>query len=83
MAEPAVDISSRDQWHGSWGLGLGIITDGTNRYLYHGGNNVIFLADFIYGFEENLGYVLLTNSAFGNAMIEQLEIRMYDKDLPR
>lgn len=83
MAVPEASVGSRDEWHGSWGLGLGIITDGTNRYLYHGGNNVIFLADFIYGFEENLGYVLLTNSALGGAMIEQLEVKVFGKDLPR
>jgi hypothetical protein len=39
--------------------------EGACRYVYHTGNNVIFITDFIYGVEENLGYALLTNSSEG------------------
>ena len=49
----------------------------------HGGNNVIFIADFIYGVEEDLGYVLLTNSANGKRMVEPIERRVYGRDLGR
>ena len=67
----------------SWGLGLGVVTDAHGTYMYHGGNNVIFIADFIYGFEENLGYVLLTNGANGAAIVESIEQRVFGKDVPR
>jgi CubicO group peptidase (beta-lactamase class C family) len=66
--------------HG-WGQGLGVVTDGGRRYIYHGGNNVIFIADFIYGVEENMGYVLLTNSSNGRQMVEALELRVFGRDL--
>ena len=56
----AVTIEVDDDLERSWGLGLGIVTDGPRRYFYYGGNNVIFIADFICGVEERLGYVLLT-----------------------
>ena len=83
MAEPVARVGSRGNWQGNWGLGLGSVTDGQGTYVYHGGNNVIFLADLIYGLEENIGYVLLTNSANGGAMIEQVERRIFGKDIPR
>ena len=67
----------------SWGPGLGVITDGPRRYVYHGGNNVIFIADFIYGVEENLGYVLLTNSANGQLVVKDLERHVFGRDLHR
>ena len=67
----------------SWGPGLGVITDGPRRYVYHGGNNVIFIADFIYGVEENLGYVLLTNSANGQQVVKDLERHVFGRDLHR
>lgn len=83
LATPAVTVETHgDQVH-RWGLGLGLVTDGGNRYIYHGGNNVIFIADFIYGVDENLGYVLLTNSANGPRVIEALEQRMYGRALNR
>ena len=59
------------------------MTDAHGTYVYHGGNNVIFIADFIYGFEENLGYVLLTNGANGAAIVESIEQRVFGKDVPR
>jgi len=67
----------------SWGPGLGVVSDGQSRYAYHGGNNVIFIADLIYGIEENLGYVLLTNSANGQRVVQALERRVFGRDLPR
>ncbi|MCZ6916436.1 MAG: serine hydrolase [Gemmatimonadetes bacterium] len=83
MAEPAVTVGTASNVERSWGLGLGIITDELGRYVYHGGNNVIFIADFIYGIEENLGYALLTNSANGRAVVEGMERRMFGRDFPR
>jgi len=65
-----------------WGS-FGVVTDGTRRYVYHGGNNVIFIADFIYGVEENLGYVLLTNSSNGQRMVEAVERRVFGRDIRR
>ena len=62
---------------------FGVVTDGTRRYVYHGGNNVIFIADFIYGVEENLGYVLLTNSSNGQRMVEAVERRVFGRDIRR
>jgi hypothetical protein len=67
----------------AWGPGLGVVTDGGRRYVYHGGNNVIFIADFIYGFEENLGYALLTNSSNGSRMVEAVERRVFGRNLHR
>jgi hypothetical protein len=32
-----------------------VVTDSVGAYLYHGGNNVIFMADFVYGVEEDMG----------------------------
>ena len=66
-----------------WGPGLGIVTDGPRRYVYHSGNNVIFVADFMYGVEENLGYVLLTNSANGRRLVEAVERRVFGRDVRR
>ena len=66
-----------------WGAGLGLVTDGQSRYVYHGGNNVIFIADFMYGIDENLGYVLLTNSANGQRMVEAVERRVFGRVLRR
>ena len=83
LAEPAVAVDAdRDPAH-QWGLGLGVVESGSHTYVYHGGNNVIFIADFIYGVEENLGYVLLTNSSNGAALIEPLEQRVYGRALGR
>ena len=42
---------------------------------------MIFIADFIYGVEEDLGYVLLTNSANGSAMVDALEERIFGRRL--
>jgi hypothetical protein len=44
---------------------------------------VIFIADFIYGVEENLGYVLLTNSSNGHGMVEAVERRVFGRNLHR
>ncbi len=76
-------VDSVDNVERSWGLGLGIVTDGPRRYVYHGGNNVIFIADFIYGVEENLGYVLLTNSSNGRQLVEAVERRVFGRDVRR
>lgn len=83
LAEPAVTVDSTVSTKISWGLGLGVVADEDGTYIYHGGNNVIFIADFIYGFEENLGYALLTNSANGRAMVEGVEQRIFGKDIVR
>lgn len=83
MADPVVTPDETGGRERSWGLGLGVVTDAHGRYMYHGGNNVIFIADFIYGFEENLGYVLLTNGANGAAIVESIEQRVFGRDVPR
>jgi CubicO group peptidase (beta-lactamase class C family) len=83
LATPAVTVEAVGDVERSWGLGLGIVTEGTRRYIYHGGNNVIFIADFIYGVEENLGYVLLTNSTNGQQMVEAVERRVFGRDVRR
>lgn len=83
LSEPAASLATRDDWAVSWGLGLGIATRGDSTYMFHGGNNVIFIADFIYGFEENLGYALLTNSANGQAMVEAVEGHVFGRPIPR
>ena len=83
LAEPAVTVDSTAGTIVSWGLGLGVVTDEDGTYMYHGGNNVIFIADFIYGFEEDLGYALLTNSANGRSMVEAVEKRFFGKDIVR
>jgi CubicO group peptidase (beta-lactamase class C family) len=83
MAEPAATVETAGNVEGSWGLGLGIVKDDLGTYWYHGGNNVIFIADFIYGNEENLGYALLTNSANGRGVVEGIEQRMFGRDFPR
>ena len=89
LGTPAVAVGEADEVdegdelvHG-WGQGLGVVTDGGRRYVYHGGNNVIFIADFIYGVEENMGYVLLTNSSNGRLMVDPLELRVFGRDLRR
>ena len=83
LATPAVTVRRDGELEHSWGLGLGIVTDGPRRYIYHGGNNVIFIADFVYGVEENLGYVLLTNSSNGQDLIEAVERRVFGRDIRR
>ncbi len=83
MAEPAAKVGAAGHVAGRWGLGLGIMTDELGKYVYHGGNNVIFIADFIYGIEENLGYALLTSSANGRGVVEGMERRMFGRDFPR
>jgi len=83
LATPAVPVRTTGDLEHSWGPGLGIVTDGSHRYVYHTGNNIIFIADFIYGVEENLGYVLLTNSANGPEMVKAVEHRVFGRDLHR
>ena len=83
LATPAVTVRRDGKPEHSWGLGLGIVTDGPRRYIYHAGNNVIFIADFVYGVEENLGYVLLTNSANGQQMIDAVERHVFGRDIRR
>jgi CubicO group peptidase (beta-lactamase class C family) len=81
LIEPRVTVEEHDEARLSWGLGLGVIDTRTGRYFFHGGNNVIFIADFIYGVEEDLGYVLLTNSANGTAMVTAVEERVFGRRL--
>jgi CubicO group peptidase (beta-lactamase class C family) len=83
LATSTVPVGSTDGLLHSWGLGLGIVTDGPKRYVYHGGNNVIFIADFIYEVEANIGYVLLTNSANGQQLVKAVERHLFDRDLHR
>jgi CubicO group peptidase (beta-lactamase class C family) len=83
LGTPAVTIDQEGDVVNSWGLGLGVVTNGERRYVYHTGNNVIFIADLIYGVEENLGYVLLTNSSNGRQMAEAVERRVFGQDLRR
>ena len=83
LAARAVTVETVGDVELGWGAGLGLVIDGARRYVDHGGNNVIFIADFIYGVEENLGYVLLTNSANGPGMVEAVERRVFGRDLPR
>ena len=83
LATPTVTVATEGNLELGWGPGLGIVTDGPRRYVYHGGNNVIFIADFMYGVEENLGYALLTNSANGQRMIDAIERRIFGRDIPR
>ncbi len=77
------EVDEAEEVMHAWGPGLGVVTDGARRYVYHGGNNVIFIADFIYGVEENLGYVLLTNSSNGQRMVETVERRVFGRSLHR
>jgi CubicO group peptidase (beta-lactamase class C family) len=83
LATPAVTVDTGNEVELSWGPGLGIVTDGPRRYVYHGGNNVIFIADFMYGVEENLGYVLMTNSSNGQRMVEAVERRVFGRGVRR
>lgn len=79
LAVPVVTVRKGTEGTLSWGLGLGIVTNGERRYVYHGGNNVIFIGDLMYGVAENLGYVLLTNSSNGERMIESVEQRVFGR----
>ncbi|MBX2822446.1 MAG: beta-lactamase family protein [Rhodothermaceae bacterium] len=83
LIEPVVSVDEKDDVRFSWGLGFGVVDTPTGRYIYHGGNNVIFIADFIYSLEEDLGYVLLTNSANGIEMVRPLEERVFGRWLWR
>lgn len=83
LIEPAVSVGEEKGMHFNWGLGFGVVDTPTGRYIYHGGNNVIFIADFIYSLEEDLGYVLLTNSANGIEMVRPLEERVFGRWLWR
>lgn len=83
LIEPTVSVSENDDLHFSWALGFGVVDTPTGRYVYHGGNNVIFIADFIYSIEEDLGYVLLTNSANGPKMVHPLEKHVFGRQLHR
>lgn len=83
LTTPAVPVRTADDLEHSWGTGLGIVPDGSRRYAYHTGNNVIFIADFIYGVKENLDYVLLTNSANGPPMAKAVERHVFGRDLHR
>ncbi len=77
LATPAVTIEDVDGVERSWGPGLGVVTEGAHRYVYHTGNNVIFIADFMYGVEENFGYALLTNSSQGQQIADAVELRFF------
>jgi CubicO group peptidase (beta-lactamase class C family) len=79
LASPAVTVETRGDVRHAWGLGLGIVSEPGRRYVYHGGNNVIFIGDFLYGEGENLGYVLLTNSARGRHVVAAVEARVFGR----
>jgi CubicO group peptidase (beta-lactamase class C family) len=83
IGEPVVAVGASGEWEGSWGTGLGIVTDGERRFVYHGGNNVIFIADLIYGLEDNLGYAILTNSANGPGIVRAVQERFFGIDVRR
>jgi CubicO group peptidase (beta-lactamase class C family) len=83
LAVPTVSIETGGGRDLAWGLGLGIVTEGERRYVYHGGNNVIFIADLLYGVDENIGYALLTNSSNGQRMIEDVERRVFGRVVRR
>lgn len=83
LAVPTVSVQDGPEGELAWGLGLGIVITGGRRYVYHGGNNVIFIADLMYGVEENIGYVLLTNSSNGQRMIEDVERRVLGRVVRR
>lgn len=83
MAEREVPVAADGDRSLSWGLGLGIVDDGPRRFVYHGGNNVIFIADFIYSVDDDMGYVLLTNSARGQLMVDALERHVFGKEIRR
>ena len=83
LAAPAVLVAEADGKTLHWGQGLGLVTDASRRYVYHGGNNVIFIADLMYGIEENLGYVLLTNSSNGQAAVDAVEQRIFGRRVRR
>ncbi len=44
---------------------------------------MIFIADFMYGVEENLGYALLTNSSNGQQIVEAVERRVFGSHIRR
>ena len=77
LAKPAGDVEH------SWGPGLGIVTDGSRIYVFHTGNNVIFIADFMYGVDENLGYALLTNSSNGPRITAAVQRRIFGRQVRR
>ena len=81
MAEPEVLVAEEGDRSLSWGLGLGLVRAGSRSFVYHGGNNVIFIADFVYGVDDNLGYALLTNSANGQRVVDALERRVFGRVL--
>lgn len=83
LASEQVLVAEDGDWSLSWGLGLGVVHEGGSRFIYHGGNNVIFIADLIYGVEDNLGYVLMTNSANGARMVGPLEQRVFGRRVRR
>jgi CubicO group peptidase (beta-lactamase class C family) len=83
MADREVRVANEGDWSLSWGLGLGIIDDGARRFVYHGGNNVIFIADLLYGLDDDLGYALLTNSAKGQRVVAAMERRVFGRTIRR
>jgi CubicO group peptidase (beta-lactamase class C family) len=83
IGEPRVEVAEAGDTRASWGLGLGVLDTPDGRWVYHGGNNVIFIADFIYGVDADFGYVLLTNSANGQALVGPLAARVFGRELRR
>ena len=83
LTTPVITVGTDGDRTLSWGLGLGIMSDGPRRYVYHGGNNVIFIADLMYGIDANVGYALLTNSSNGQAIVEAVERRIFGSHVRR
>lgn len=83
LSTPQVHVGEEQGLVHEWGLGVGVLSGPNERYLYHGGNNVIFIADFIYAPHLNFGYALLTNSAIGSAVIADLEMAVFGRSLGR
>jgi CubicO group peptidase (beta-lactamase class C family) len=83
LASPQVRVAQNDNGRLSWGLGLGVVEGPSGTFVYHGGNNVIFIADFLYSVDHNLGYALLTNSANGQRVVEALERRVFGRPVRR
>ena len=83
LAKPAVILEAVGDVEHSWGPGLGFVTDGSRIYVFHTGNNVIFIADFMYGVDENLGYALLTNSSNGPRITAAVQRRIFGRQVRR
>jgi CubicO group peptidase (beta-lactamase class C family) len=77
MAESAVSVGQTGDVSVDWGLGIGIASTPRGRFLYHGGNNVIFIAELLWSEVDQLGYAILTNSANGRQLLEPIQERLF------